>query len=89
MNAVMGNVRAQFRARLIARHAGLKAASADEACPWCASTKAQRQDATKVWLTFPTASINGRQLVQVQYTFVDMLHLMLRIGDQVREPHCA
>eukprot|EP00160_Parvularia_atlantis_P021851 Unigene9636_Nuclearia_a/m.29446 Unigene9636_Nuclearia_a/g.29446 ORF Unigene9636_Nuclearia_a/g.29446 Unigene9636_Nuclearia_a/m.29446 type:complete len:335 (-) Unigene9636_Nuclearia_a:2-1006(-) len=62
---------------------GLKAANADECCPWCSSTKAERQDPARAWSTNPTARINQRQLVQVDYVLVDLLHLLLRVGDQL------
>lgn len=71
-------------AHALTSHTGLKAASADDCCPWCGSTKNQRQDPNQRCLTFETATINMRQLVQVDYTLVDLLHLLLRIMDQVR-----
>lgn len=80
MNAVMG-MHASYTA--LTCRTGLKAASADEACPWCSSTKESRQDTSRAWLTNATARINDRQLLQVDYCLLDPLHLLLRVGDQV------
>eukprot|EP00160_Parvularia_atlantis_P011504 Unigene224_Nuclearia_a/m.823 Unigene224_Nuclearia_a/g.823 ORF Unigene224_Nuclearia_a/g.823 Unigene224_Nuclearia_a/m.823 type:complete len:457 (-) Unigene224_Nuclearia_a:18-1388(-) len=62
---------------------GLKAANADECCPWCTSKKVERQDVGRLWTTRNTALATERQLVQVDFTLVDVLHLLLRVGDQL------